>query len=61
MEHCSDFSQPLKKSWILTAWTDDDESLIKAYEAIDVIDWKRDAVVMHCKLYTHHHGQSRIF
>ncbi|KAI9560841.1 hypothetical protein GHT06_011794 [Daphnia sinensis] len=52
LEHCSDFNPPIKKCWLLTAWTDDDDSLIKAYEAIDVIDWERDAVVMHYKLHT---------
>lgn len=39
----------IQKCWTLTAWTDDDTMLAEAYEAVDVIDWKADAAVMHYK------------
>ena len=39
----------------MSAWTDDvDKNLADAYEAIDIIDWSLDAVVMHYKNHTPH-------
>ncbi|KAI9560840.1 hypothetical protein GHT06_011793 [Daphnia sinensis] len=40
------------KCWTLTAWTDDDDTLADAFEAIDVIDWKVDAAIIHYKHHT---------
>ncbi|XP_057372908.1 uncharacterized protein LOC130693732 [Daphnia carinata] len=42
------------KCWTLTAWADDDDMLAEAYEAVDVIDWKADAAIIHSKHHTPH-------
>ncbi|KZS02954.1 Uncharacterized protein APZ42_034405 [Daphnia magna] len=42
------------KCWTLTGWTDDDDMLADAYEAIGVIDWKADAAIIHSKHHTPH-------
>lgn len=33
----------------MTAWTENDEVLASGYEQIDVIDWKKDSIIIHYK------------
>ncbi|EFX72029.1 hypothetical protein DAPPUDRAFT_254936 [Daphnia pulex] len=47
-------NQQTKECWTVTAWTDDDEKLVSAYEAINMIDWNTDSVIMHYKFHAPH-------
>jgi hypothetical protein len=40
----------------MTAWTENDDRLADAFEAIDEIDWNLDVIVIHYKHHTLHQG-----
>ncbi|EFX72028.1 hypothetical protein DAPPUDRAFT_308592 [Daphnia pulex] len=55
MERFINSRQETKKSWFLSAWTNEDDGMLAdAYKAIDIIDWSLDIVVMHHKNHAPH-------